>query len=353
MKPYLSIVVAARNDNYGGDFLCRMNLFLSALAVLCNRHGLRAELLIVEWNPPADRFPLRDAIDWPQEGNSLAVRIITVPESAHRKLPGSEKIPMLEYIAKNVGVRRAGGDFVLVTNPDIIFSDEAIAYFAQESIPEDCFVKADRYDVGKRVPLGAPVDKTLRHCRRNVVRIWGGDFPSVDPRLSTKVRAFLSRPNPTRLVRWVTRTLKERKQVNYNVPEAQSARLHIGAAGDFILMSRHRWHSLRGFPELPTNSNIDTFMVYVAAAAGLKQIVMSHRIYHQEHDRSEQRSRPITADQEVQAFREMLQTREPISPNGENWGLGSILLPEEKVSTSDGVCEGTLSGQIWSPMAQQ
>ena len=32
--PYLSVVVAARNDDYGGDFLGRMDRFLNALYVI-------------------------------------------------------------------------------------------------------------------------------------------------------------------------------------------------------------------------------------------------------------------------------------------------------------------------------
>ena len=80
-KPVLSVVVAARNDNHGGDLLRRMQLFVGCLDTLCERHGLAAELVLVEWNPPADRPPLSAALDWARGPRACGVRIITVPVS--------------------------------------------------------------------------------------------------------------------------------------------------------------------------------------------------------------------------------------------------------------------------------
>ena len=119
--------------------------------------------------------------------------------------------------------------------------------------------------------------------------------------------------------------------VHYDVAGAQLPMLHIGAAGDFMLMSRDRWHSLRGFPGLPTHSWIDVYMVYLASAAGLKQLVMPHRIYHQEHGRSEQALRPAIGVENMPGFREMLETKRPTIVNGDKWGLGDVALPEYEI----------------------
>jgi hypothetical protein len=334
MKPYVSFVVAARNDNYAGDFLYRMHLFLNTLAALSHRHGLHAELVVVEWNPPADRPRLKDAVHWPRGDRGLSIRIIEVPEDVHRTLRNAEKMPIFEYIAKNVGIRRAHGEFVLVTNPDIIFSDELIARLAQGNLPADCYGKADRYDVEKRVPADAPVDEMLRFCRRHVVRIWNRDVPT-DPRwraraasYASRVRAFMSGPNPARVVRWLWRTLNRRNAVRYNVSEAKPWVLHFGAPGDFLLLGRQKWHELRGFPELPTHSHIDTYLVYLASAAGLRQLVLPHRIYHMEHDRSAHATRPLVQLNDMPGFREMFETHRPVITNGDNWGLGGVVLPE-------------------------
>jgi hypothetical protein len=59
MKPYLSFVIAARNDDYGGNFLHRMQVFVNVLFWLWERHNLDAELVVVEWNPPKDRPRLK------------------------------------------------------------------------------------------------------------------------------------------------------------------------------------------------------------------------------------------------------------------------------------------------------
>ena len=50
----ISFVVAARNDDYGGNFLHRMQVFVDNVMTLSSQEDLSAELMIVEWNPPAD-----------------------------------------------------------------------------------------------------------------------------------------------------------------------------------------------------------------------------------------------------------------------------------------------------------
>src|SRR5688500_10937699 len=65
-KPlHLSVVATSRNDNHGGFLTHRMQHFVDGLAAQCARHGLRAELILVEWNPPADRVPLAEELRWP------------------------------------------------------------------------------------------------------------------------------------------------------------------------------------------------------------------------------------------------------------------------------------------------
>ena len=38
-KPYISFVVVARNDNYSGNFLDRMQVFVNVLLTLCGKHA--------------------------------------------------------------------------------------------------------------------------------------------------------------------------------------------------------------------------------------------------------------------------------------------------------------------------
>jgi len=328
VQPYLTFVVAARNDNYGGDFLHRMQVSVSSLFALANRHDVCAELIVVEWNPPADRASLREAIDWRPIGDRMTVRLITVPYDFHRTLPNATKMPMFEYWAKNVGIRRATGKFVLATNPDIVFSDGLLAYLARNAPPRDSFLTADRHDVQKRIPFDISVDEMLAFCRRNVIGIWTSSN-RVDPRSSTKVRSFLLRPSPVRLLRWMRREAKPCLSKPPIGPiEAKPTTLAVGAPGDFLLTTREQWHCLRGFPELPTHSFLDNYFVHLASAAGLRRLVLPYPIYHQEHDRGEHLVRPATVLLSLPAFREIYERQRPVITNSENWGLGSVSLPE-------------------------
>ena len=64
-QPYLSVVVASRNDTHGGDPLARLQALVNSFGAQCHRFGLDAELIVVEWNPPPDRPRLRDAVRVP------------------------------------------------------------------------------------------------------------------------------------------------------------------------------------------------------------------------------------------------------------------------------------------------
>jgi hypothetical protein len=331
-QPYVSFVVSARNDNYGGDFLRRIQLFVSTLAKLCERHRLAAELLVVEWNPPADRPPLREAVEWP--GNGLTIRIVTVPPSFHRGIANSDKMPMFEYFGKNVGIRRARGDYVLITNPDIIFSDEMIAYLAKQTLRHDCYTKADRYDVAKGIPTDLAVDDVLRLCRQSVVNVWTG-YGAVNPSWRARlahfallVRKFVARPHFGKLVQRIWRATSRPARAWLKMPDPKPDVMHTGPGGDFMLMARRQWLELHGYPELPTNSQIDTFMVCLASAAGLKELVLPYRIYHQEHDRSAHAKREFIALHDLPGFLETRETHKPVNINGGDWGLRGIELPE-------------------------
>jgi len=90
-EPLLSVVVTSRNDNHGDSLLRRMQTFVNALVAQCRRHRLAAELLIVEWNPPADRPPRKEALRWPEELGPCAVRIVQVPAEVHARFRHSER----------------------------------------------------------------------------------------------------------------------------------------------------------------------------------------------------------------------------------------------------------------------
>src|SRR5258708_6371225 len=119
MMPKISIVLSARNDDYGRNFLHRINTCLRVLAYHAQRHPGVFEVIIVEYNPPAQEKPLATVLTT-HSTPELPVQIITVPSEFHRALAQRSKIPFFEYVAKNIGIRRAQGEYVLSANPDIV-----------------------------------------------------------------------------------------------------------------------------------------------------------------------------------------------------------------------------------------
>jgi hypothetical protein len=167
---HLSVVATSRNDDHGGGLLRRMQHFVNGLAEQARRHRLSIELILVEWNPPPDRPPLADALRWPEPRTNCVIRIITVPSALHIRLKHADQLPLFQMIAKNVGIRRARGRYVLATNIDILFSDSMMRYLRDELQPGWLY-RADRCDVPTDVPEGLPIEQVLLFCQQAMFRI--------------------------------------------------------------------------------------------------------------------------------------------------------------------------------------
>jgi hypothetical protein len=333
MSPYLSLVVGGRNDDYGGNFLGRMHNFLHGVATLAET-GLPIELVVVDWNPPPGELPLAEAVEWPS-ANGLTIRVLGVPPVVHARLPNADRMPIFEYVAKNVGVRRARGEFVLATNPDILYNGKLLGLFASRALEAGHFYRVDRYDVVPAIPDGGYHEK-LRFCDRNFTRInvWG-DTLSFDRPLGRWQRSSRG------LARAVKAHFEERPE--NRDPGDPVRRLHTNASGDFLLMHRDHWHALRGYPELPTASHIDSYLCAIAASSGLQQVMLPYpyRMYHQEHPRAVDfgnlaaTTRPLTSYEEyAERTRTMLATSQPWIANDESWGLGNDDVSETVLSSS-------------------
>jgi hypothetical protein len=170
-SPYLSVVVTARNDDHGGNLLGRMQAFVNGWMEQCRRHRLPSELIIVEWNPLPDRPPLADVLVWPDAGGFCDVRIIEVPPEIHQSFRNWQAMPLYQMIGKNVGIRRARGEFVLATNIDILFSDELMRFFAERRLEPGKMYRVNRWDVMADVPVNASVEEQLAYCQSHLIRL--------------------------------------------------------------------------------------------------------------------------------------------------------------------------------------
>jgi len=330
MTPYLTVVVGGRNDDYGGNFLGRMQHFVNGIVDAAEGRA-QLELVVVDWNPVADAKSLATALDWPPR-TRLEIRVIEVPSRIHASLPNAEHMPIFEYIAKNVGIRRARGEYVLATNPDLLFNRAVTQLFRRRRLARGRYYRVERYDVVPEIPAGSHAEQ-LAFCARNFTRanLWE-DTISFPDRLQGLARTPLG-----------VRVAARRRFGTWRRSPASEdplRRLHTNASGDFLLMHREHWHELRAYPELHTASHIDSYMCAIAASAGLQQTVLPYRyrIYHQEHARAVDFqdlgaiTRPLTKyeDYAEDALR-MLDARRPSILNDERWGLGDTELEETYV----------------------
>ncbi len=170
-EPYLSLVVTARNDDHGGNLLNRMQAFANGWIGQARRYRIPSEVIVVEWNPPPDRPSLAEALHWPEDLGPCQFRFIEVPAELHRRFAHAAALPLYQMIAKNVGIRRARGRFVLATNIDILFSNELAAFLGERRLEPGRMYRIDRHDVMSQVPVNAPVDEQLAYCRTHLIRV--------------------------------------------------------------------------------------------------------------------------------------------------------------------------------------
>ena len=171
-EPYLSVVVATRNDDHGGDPLKRLQAFVNCFDAQCHRFGLDAEVIVVEWNPPPERPRVSSLLRLPAPSR-CRYRFIDVPAELHRRLQFSDVLPLFQMNAKNVGIRRARGRFVLATNIDIIFSNELIERIAARQLEPGRLYRVDRHDIQSDFPVDASLEEQMAYGASHQLRVHG------------------------------------------------------------------------------------------------------------------------------------------------------------------------------------
>jgi hypothetical protein len=168
--PYLTVVTTSRNDTHGGDPRARLQGFVNAFDAQCRRTALDAEVIVVEWNPPADRPRLREVIRVP-DGCAFMLRFVEVPPELHATLAFADALPLFQMIAKNVGIRRARGQFILSTNIDIVFSTELVEFLASGRLRPGFMYRTDRHDIESAFPVDTSLDEQMAYCAGHHLRV--------------------------------------------------------------------------------------------------------------------------------------------------------------------------------------
>jgi hypothetical protein len=296
-----------------------------------------------------------------------SVRIIEVPEAVHKTFRHSDQLPLFQMIAKNVGIRRARGRFILATNIDILFSDELMRFIGLGRLEPGRFYRLDRYDIYGNVPADLTMNGLLTYCRWHVLRInqryysrnlvtgearWAQHPLTPIPYLTFFLHNLRYRRRlKENVLLWAIRYLRSFGRIWLRLIKSRNhPRLHMNACGDFTLMDAGSWLAVRGYWEWEGYSmHLDSHLLQAADLVGLREKVLPKpmRIYHIEHDigsgytpegqktlyeRLNRAGIPILnigllLDRAVRARRE----RGTLIYNTESWGLANEVFPETQI----------------------
>lgn len=238
--PFLSIVLTGRNDGYGRDFTERFLRTLAFNHQTLRDYGVAHEFIFVEWSPVPGQPWLadiaRDAVASLDEESFVSC---LVDPKYQQALTLNPRVVFLEFLAKNVGIRRARGRFVLATNCDVFLGRHICAMLAGGTLDPDVLYRALRIDLKMHADQTG-VDWNMLEDRRNHM---------------SRERTALTPP------------------------------LYNGGTGDFMLLGREAWHSLRGFNEVyrTTRVGIDYNFLAKAYSSGYRIADIGGVVYHVNH----------------------------------------------------------------------
>ena len=342
IQPYISFVAASRNDGHGGNIFKRMQLFVRGLIEQSERHRLPAELILVEWNPPADRPRLRDVLPAPPEGSMLRIRYIEVPPDIHNRYRRAKAIPLFQMIAKNVGIRRAKGKFVLCTNVDLLFSDALFRTLATQSLETNTFYRANRCDVPDELDPAWTIDRQLDWCSKHIIRRIGRESRYANINLE-----HFEFNGKSRLKKIVANQASLILKAMWPPEKWQYYQMDTFACGDFTLLSRDAWMDIQGYVELDLYSiHIDSLALMAAAALGYRQHVFPPELctYHIDHPSGWESMSPmeklkfleerpgIDYGMLYEAGMYILKHQKRLNLNPEDWGFAGLNFEETEGS---------------------
>lgn len=132
----LSIVIVGRDDGYGDDqltpydaitpdtFCFRMKRTIENNIKLFKDKGYDVQYVVVDWSPIDEKTLDKNEYTSLPLKNKNVKHVIVPPSSVQER--GWNPKNFYEYYAKNVGIRNSDGEYVLITNPDIMFTKEIV-----------------------------------------------------------------------------------------------------------------------------------------------------------------------------------------------------------------------------------
>ena len=135
-----SAVIVSRNDNYGGHLNERATYAINSAIDSFD------EVFYIDWNSDNGSMLYEIEKDLQLKGN---LKHIVIPPDAASQLtshdPEAQKC--CEVLARNIGIRRATGDFIVSTNIDIIQPKREDILKVIEKIGDNKFMTISRREV--------------------------------------------------------------------------------------------------------------------------------------------------------------------------------------------------------------
>lgn len=205
----ISAVIVSRNDNYGGNLIERSSYcFQSAIDTY-------DEVIYVDWNSEEQSllYEVKDNIKF--KGN---LKHIVIPPAAAKVLTNYDPHAQVccEVLGRNIGIRRATGDYIISTNIDLIAPHRDTLEKAISEFEPDSFYVFSRCDVD----LPEILDFHGGECKYS-------EYESLREHLISLNKI----PNPAK---------KLEEGDDYSL---------VNCCGDFQIAPRHIWDEIRGFEE--------------------------------------------------------------------------------------------------------
>jgi hypothetical protein len=201
----ISAVIISRNDNYGG--------YLNERASYCLQSSIDTydEVIYVDWNSPTHSllYDIKDNIKF--KGN---LKHIVIPPSVVPMLTdyNPDAAVCCEVLGRNIGIRRAIGDYIVSTNIDIIAPKRKELDKIIETLDPNTFY-------------------TFSRRNTNMPEIFNFHGSKFNYQEYEKLREFL---------------ISEDKKPLDAVDDPYSL---INCCGDYQIAPRHIWESVKGFEE--------------------------------------------------------------------------------------------------------
>lgn len=223
----ISVIVVGRNDNYSGDFSKRLQTTLDWNL----KHLPNPEFIYVEWNPIKEK---PSDCEWIVKRYTNA-KCYIVPNEIHQKISAyPDTMPVMEYFAKNLGIRKATNEWILILNADVFMGNDVI--------------------------------KNIIRLNKNTV--YGTHYVSI---------------------KWDGEAINHEHQKNKKlIVTAFSASKDLGSVvGNFILTHKENWLKATGYDESLNNvrAGVDCNGLEQLLSLGLKPMVLGHH-FHIDHPES-------------------------------------------------------------------